>query len=252
MGTWICHLRIAEKMLIELPELDEVAFAFGNLAPDSGLPNADWTQFDPPKDVTHFLRPGEVNEGLIDDLRFYRQHLADLRPNHDRTRHSFALGYFAHLLCDNLWARRIVGPSQHAYADLFARRGENGWGDLKDDWYGLDQRFVRDQRDCLFWRVFLPAPNPPPYLPFIPEAALHQRLDYIRKFYSQPDPAWVLDRPYPYLNEATMTRFVDDATSAILEIYSNIEDGHELEGTALTRLAPSSIEPYPPPLGDEV
>src|SRR5262245_39081459 len=64
MGTWISHLRIAENLLAQIPGLDEVAFAYGNLAPDSGLPNADWTIFDPPKTVTHFLRVGE-DEGQI-------------------------------------------------------------------------------------------------------------------------------------------------------------------------------------------
>ena len=55
MGTWISHLRIAEQLLTAMPQLDEVAFIYGNLAPDSGLPNADWSAFDPPKEVTHFL-----------------------------------------------------------------------------------------------------------------------------------------------------------------------------------------------------
>ncbi len=67
MGTWICHLRIAEKLLPHFPELDKTTFAFGNLAPDSGIPNETWTEFDPPKEVTHFLQKGE-GEDMIRDL----------------------------------------------------------------------------------------------------------------------------------------------------------------------------------------
>jgi hypothetical protein len=74
MGTWISHLRIAEKLLQFFPALDEVTFTFGNLSPDSGVPNADWTGFDPPKEVTHFLRKGG-GEDDIHDLVFYRQYL---------------------------------------------------------------------------------------------------------------------------------------------------------------------------------
>jgi hypothetical protein len=59
MATWISHLRVAENLLAALPDLDEVAFTFGNLAPDSGVPNADWTVFDPPQEVTHFFGPRE-------------------------------------------------------------------------------------------------------------------------------------------------------------------------------------------------
>ena len=56
MGTWISHLRIAESLLHHFPGLDEVTFTFGNLSPDSGIPNADWTAFDPPKEIAHFLQ----------------------------------------------------------------------------------------------------------------------------------------------------------------------------------------------------
>jgi len=48
VGTWISHLRVAENLLSHFRELDEVIFSFGNLSPDSGIANADWTEFDPP------------------------------------------------------------------------------------------------------------------------------------------------------------------------------------------------------------
>src|SRR5512141_989641 len=146
MGTWICHLRIAEQLLAALPDLDEVAFTCGNLAPDSGIPNADWTVFDPPKEVTHFLNSGE-DEGRIRDLEFYHVHLATIDPAADRARHSFILGYFTHLLCDNLWSKRIVSASKRDYAPLLAERGRAAWSDFKEDWYGLDQCYVREHGD---------------------------------------------------------------------------------------------------------
>jgi hypothetical protein len=62
MGSWISHLRIAEIILQSYPGLDVTNFTFGNLAPDSGMPNADWTQFDPPKELSHFLPEGAERE----------------------------------------------------------------------------------------------------------------------------------------------------------------------------------------------
>ena len=106
-----------------------------------------------------------------------------------------------HLLCDNLWAKRIVSASKRDYAQLLAERGREAWGIFKDDWYGLDVLYVRDHPECSFWRVLMQTPNPPAYLPFVPEAGLHHQLDHIRQFYSQPDLSWVIGRPYPYLNE---------------------------------------------------
>jgi hypothetical protein len=251
MGTWISHLRIAEQLLTSMPQLDEVAFIYGNLAPDSGLPNADWSAFDPPKEVTHFLRLGE-DEGRIKDLEFYRGYLADRDVVNDRIQYSFVLGYFMHLLCDNLWSKRIVSASKRDYAQILAEQGREAWGMFKDDWYGLDVIYVCDHPECLFWRVLMQTPNPPSYLPFVTEAGLHHQLDHIRLFYSQPDLSWVLGRPYPYLNETTMTCFVNDAAQALMKIWERRAQFAQLDQapSALVLLAPEELMPYAAPLGD--
>ena len=54
MASWMVHLRIADKLLNELKDIDETAFVMGNIAPDSGVPNDDWTKFTPPKTVSNF------------------------------------------------------------------------------------------------------------------------------------------------------------------------------------------------------
>lgn len=63
MAIWIAHLRLAENLLARIPNLDEAQFAIGNIAPDSGVPDEKWEHFDPPKEVTHFVRtpPPDVN-----------------------------------------------------------------------------------------------------------------------------------------------------------------------------------------------
>ncbi|MBI5031975.1 MAG: hypothetical protein HZB51_15700 [Chloroflexi bacterium] len=252
MATWIAHLRIAENLLGEISGLDPVAFTFGSLAPDSGIPNADWTQFDPPKEVTHFLRQGE-GEQAVHDLEFYRAYLAGLKLDGDAARYSFILGYYLHLVCDRLWAYRIGVPSKHAYANLIAERGnKEAWGLIKDDWYGLDQLYVHAHPKGIFWRVLMRSNNPPQYLPFVTEAALNQQLDYIRKFYSEPEPAWLLDRPYPYLNEVTMSRWIVEASASLLKIYKRFDEIAVLNGapSVLALIDPSEFAMYDAPLGD--
>ena len=54
MASWMIHLRIADLMLNELKDIDEAAFVMGNIAPDSGVPNEDWTNNHPPKNVSHY------------------------------------------------------------------------------------------------------------------------------------------------------------------------------------------------------
>jgi hypothetical protein len=89
-------------------------------------------------------------------------------------------------------------------------------------------------------------------LPFIPLNALHQQLGYIRAYYSKPDGDRKLDRAYPFLNEATMTRFVDDTTRALAHIHARLDDLPTLNEstTALAVLDARAIAPFDPPLGD--
>ena len=47
MASWMIHLRIADKLLDRIPGLSPIEFIMGNMAPDSGVPNADWSAFSP-------------------------------------------------------------------------------------------------------------------------------------------------------------------------------------------------------------
>ena len=250
MGTWICHLRIAEKLLPHFPELDTTLFTFGNLAPDSGIPNETWTEFDPPKEVTHFLQRGE-GEDMIRDLVYYREHLENLNPQNDIKAYSFRFGYFTHLICDILWMKFLGATTKTAFQEMIAEDASKAWGMIKKDWYGLDQVYNRAHTEGLFWQVIHKEANPPSYLSFIKENALHQQYDYIRKFYGEYDPYWFEERKYPYLNENTMSRIVEDTVEATLFIIE------KLKHTEIENLKSSSevlpmefMLPYDMPLGD--
>ena len=52
MASWMIHLRVADLLLDRVP--DKTAFVVGNIAPDSGVPSADWSQYFPPKSVSHY------------------------------------------------------------------------------------------------------------------------------------------------------------------------------------------------------
>jgi len=251
MGTWISHLRIAENLLPHFPGLDEVTFAFGNLSPDSGIPNADWTEFDPPKEVTHFLRKGE-GEHAIHDLVFYEQYVANLKPEDDIELYSFRLGYFFHLICDILWAKRIAAATKRDFKELFETKPKEAVGIIKDDWYGLDQLYVRDHPENLFWRVILPSPYPPSYLPFVKNEALHHQYAHIRKYYSQQEDQWFLSLPYHYLNEKTMTRMVNDSIEIVLLVHGKLQGIRNLANlkSSVNLLPESLIAPYEQPIGN--
>jgi len=251
MGTWISHLRVAENLLSHFPEVDEVTFTFGNLSPDSGIPNADWTEFDPPKEVTHFLHKGEA-EHAIHDLVYYRQYLADFKPEEDIKLYSFRLGYFFHLICDIVWAKRIVEATQRQFSELFEKDRKQAVSLVKDDWYGLDQLYVRDHPEHIFWRVIMTNPFPPSYLPFVKDQALHHQYDHIRKFYSEQEDKWFLSIPYRYLNESTMTRIVNDSIEAVLIAHEKMKSRQDFNGldSSVSLLPEYLTTPYEEPLGN--
>jgi len=45
MATWIAHLRIAENILNKGYNFEPKAFVVGNIGPDSGVPNEDWSSW---------------------------------------------------------------------------------------------------------------------------------------------------------------------------------------------------------------
>ncbi len=253
MATWIGHLRIAENLLKRMPELDEAAFTFGSIAPDSGVPNADWTRFDPPKEVSHFLSAAGEGEIEVEDLRFYQAYLRGRSFDNNRFLHSFMLGYYIHLVCDRLAMFKVGLESMRIYPELFSAHPETeAWDFIKQDWYGLDQLYVRDHPDSLFWRVFLRTPIPISPLPFVPQASFEHQVNYIRRFYSEPSRDWIFDRPFPYLNQASMNLFVDQSTRLVMKVLDILASHPSLGGnkSALELLPPEDLTPLPSPLGD--
>jgi hypothetical protein len=251
MGTWICHLRVAEKLLEAWSNLDEIAFAFGNLAPDSGVPNHDWTVFTPPKEVTHFLHRGE-GENKIRDLEFYRAHL-QAQPRRDKEEFSYRLGYFVHLLVDRLWTRLLNPGMKLEAAQLFETMGAEAWWTLKEDWYDLDHRFVRGHRESLFWRTIAVQPVPDVSLEIAPRVALETQMAYIKDFYGDEKPR-DLERVYPHLSEASMLRFVNHSAEIILKVWQQLEAGAQIEGlhSGLELIDAQQLEPFAMPLGDGI
>ena len=99
MATWIAHLRIAENILKNMDDLDSIAFILGNVGPDSGVPNEDWSSFNPPKKITHWIN----EENNIDAERFFDKYIKNNFMEYSK--YSYVLGYYIHLLTDIEWSK---------------------------------------------------------------------------------------------------------------------------------------------------
>jgi hypothetical protein len=219
MAPWIVHLRIAEELLAHLPELDEEKFALGSVAPDSGKPDAKWEKFDPPLKITHFQNPTGSFRNCA-DLEFYRQYLRPLRPNPDLLYLAFRLGYFFHLVTDNLWSLKIGQPTYLKYKEKADADRDFIW-EVKKDWYGLDHLYVRDHPDCLFWRAFCPAKPYAGGLEILSPEGLAWSVDHIRQYYRRTDVEIqeLYNRPYIYLSSEEAAGFVEESSRRLIRIY---------------------------------
>jgi hypothetical protein len=233
MATWIVHLRLAEALLGRIDGLDAGNFAVGSIAPDSGIPDEKWETFDPPSWVTHFGVEASPDHELA-DLDFYRRHLDPLRAGPQGGHFPFRLGYFFHLVTDNLWGREIGRPTRRRWAEQFAADKDFIW-EVKKDWYGLDFIYVRDHPECLFWRYLLTAQPETGGLEFLPLEAVRQRLAYVQEYYQRGDEKVqaLYNRPYIYLSREEMDRFVDASARRLFRIYQYLRvDRAATEGFA--------------------
>jgi hypothetical protein len=251
MATWIGHLRIAEKLLPHFPELDPASFAYGSLAPDFGKPLEDGSFF-PSKAVSHLVIEID-HRSKIQDLVFYREHLADPAVREDPLRFSFTLGYFIHLVCDGLWGSWIGQACKRDYKDMIAELGVEAWWTMKDDWYGLDVQFAAENPESLFWTVVMGLDDLPLYLEHQDQETVGDQIRRIQKFNANPPQELLERKEFPYLSAATMERFIKEAVQFLLEYYQMIRDERVPEGAdSFQDCFPAErFVPYEAPLGED-
>lgn len=224
MASWIVHLRLAERLLEQIDGLNPEQFGIGNIAPDSGIPDENWETFDPPTKVTHF-QPDKIGDSFrSEDLRFYREYLQGLPwPDGEPKKFSFLLGYFFHLITDNLWWFNVGQPTKTKFAAQFEADDKFIWM-VKKDWYGLDFRYVRANPECFFWRVFLESEVDRQYLDFLPVEAVKRNVAHIKDYYQRRDEKIeaMIDHEYIYMTKADMDAFIEDSTQILLEVYRTI------------------------------
>lgn len=214
MASWMVHLRIADKLLNKIPDLAPVEFIVGNIAPDSGVPNEDWSSFTPSTLVSHF----KTDDSKANPDAFARKYFTpELQAGYNTRQYGFYLGYLIHLITDVLWVRDIYAPSKIRFASERDKDPENFIWKLKEDWYDLDYKFLRDHPGFRAFRVYLGAVGfVNEFMEEFSSDAFDNRRQYITDFYLQENHH--LDREYPYLTEAEMDAFVENSVTEILQM----------------------------------
>ena len=215
MASWMVHLRIADKLLSKIRFLDPVSFFVGNIAPDSGVPNEDWSAFTPSTKISHF-KTGKHNKAEPEAfaMKYFQKQMQDTNDMHQ---YSFYLGYLTHLLTDVEWSETILYPAKERFADEMTKDPDNFIWKMKEDWYDLDYLYLRDHPNFRGFQIYANAVGfVNTYMDEFSADAFDNRRAYITGFYLQGKDN--LDRTYPYLTQQEMDAFVEACASKILHI----------------------------------
>lgn len=217
MASWMIHLRIADELLMRLPRIDETAFVMGNIAPDSGVPNSDWTEYHPPKAITHFYKKTESGR-TIDVDSFCKRHFDPaLISAYSLKEYSFFLGYYLHLLTDVRWTETILSGLKTDYPNAYAENKHKLIEAAKEDWYDLDFLYLEKHPDFRAFAVYENAVGfDNVYMDIFSRDAFDNRRQYICGFYHSKAHG-DLYRAYKYLTWDQADAFVKDTSTWLLE-----------------------------------
>lgn len=215
MASWIIHLRVAQGVYrqLGLKYIDE--FILGNIAPDSGVPSADGSGYQPDAEVSHF-RSIDVNgiKDVHEEVFIERYYTDAQRRDYDGGTDSFFLGYLVHLLTDKLWAREIVYGAKDMFPDLFVGDRDAFWKKIKRDWYDMDFMYLRANPDFEAFRIYEDMKDlRNRYVDFFARDAFEKRRDFITAFYREG--AANVRKRETYLSAGELDSFVRSAVEEI-------------------------------------
>lgn len=216
MASWMVHLRVAERLLEHMEDVAEKEFIMGNIAPDSGVPTADWTAYVPSSRVSHFKTYTDNGTAEIDIGSYLRQYFPpEKRVGYSREQYAFYLGYLTHLLTDIEWIAHVYEPGIARYPEAYAEDSHKLLWTLKKDWYDLDFLYLKKHPDFRAFQIYESAVGfENHYMELFAEDAFENRREYITGFYraGRED----VEREYVYLTEVQADRFVEDCVETVL------------------------------------
>lgn len=215
MASWIIHFRVTDLLLQKLEGLQPLEFIFGNLAPDSGTPNADWSDFSPSPEISHFKTLGEDERYHTNADKFANEYLcADKIKGYSEKEKSFYLGYLSHLLTDMLWTKNTFPICIANAPEEYEAAGRALIWTWKKDFYDLDTLYLKSNPQFHTFKLYKNAVGfENEFLSFFSKDAFEKKREVICSFYDLERTD--LDREYKYFTENDCERFVQDSAEKI-------------------------------------
>ena len=211
MASWMVHLRVADRLLERWPDLDAEAFVLGNIAPDSGVPNEDWSRFEPPKTVSHFKTEPDGPASFC--AEYFNE---TINRKYSRREYAFFLGYYVHLLTDVEWVNEVFAPLLRSHPDEAAADKDGLIRAAKEDWYDLDFLYLEQHPDFRAFSVYENAADlDNVFMEIFGRDAFADRREYICDFY-HGNAHGDLHRAYVYLTPEQAEAFVEHTVEKLL------------------------------------
>lgn len=198
MATWITHMIIVDKLFKKGINLDEKGFTVGNIAPDCNVENKDWSEFTPPKEVTHWMKG--KSKLTVDYEGFFEEYIKDKK--FDSNEHiSFLLGYYSHLVTDvefqkfvrddkrvkNIFSR--VKSKESLYKEIRGYSEEFdtlkrvfGKNNIFYDLYMQEFNYLKDNPNSKYNTVLKTINSFPDYLNYLPKGAITRKINIIKDY----------------------------------------------------------------------
>ena len=134
MASWMIHLRVAQGIYrqLGLKHIDE--FIMGNIAPDSGIPTADGTGYQPDAEVSHFRTIDQNGIKDVHEERFEERVLCALEEH--RIDMAVLAGFLGILSAD--FIARFGGPIINIHPSLIPSFCGKGFYGLRVHQAALD------------------------------------------------------------------------------------------------------------------
>lgn len=238
MSEWVSHLIIADRILEKLPWLARHEFCVGNIAPDCNIPNDDWTEFTPSRQVTHWMKDKRktADDGIVFRDEYIIKRLDKISSEEEL---SFLYGYYAHLITDaelqrttrdatrvsEAWKR---AKSINELRDRSAGMEEN-WDNFKrlfpdrkdrmKDFFVIEREYLDSHPDSGYFTEIQGLEFFPDYIDYLPKGAIPAK---IKMMYYLP--TLEADK-YPFIgfSREEYTNFLDSAVTKSIDAITETE-----------------------------
>ena len=231
MASWVTHLIVADRVLEKVSELCRHEFCVGNIAPDCNVENEDWTQFFPPREVTHWMT--EKRKIASDCDRFYNEYIEKRHQEIQSTQEkSFLLGYYSHLITDAEFQRFIRDNKRveavwfriknHAELSEKAKGMLENWDSVKvlidgkermKDIYSIEKEYLEKHPDSGYLTEIIGLKYFPDYIDYLPKGAIVRKIN-IMGYMPQKE---ISEYPYIAISKEEYMDFLNHAAELVVK-----------------------------------